>query len=83
MNDVALESLTWLADIQRDKTNGGHFVPIGSNGFYDDNLTALLDMIAQGQMRPVIDRVLPLDEAPEGLRLMQDRQVIGKVVVTP
>ena len=34
MNDAALESLTWLADIQRDKTNGGHFVPIGSNGFY-------------------------------------------------
>jgi len=34
MNDAALESLTWLADVQRDKTNGGHFVPIGSNGFY-------------------------------------------------
>jgi hypothetical protein len=34
MNDAALESLTWLADLQRDKTNGGHFVPIGSNGFY-------------------------------------------------
>jgi len=34
MSDAALESLTWLADLQRDKTNGGHFVPIGSNGFY-------------------------------------------------
>jgi len=34
MTDAALESLTWLADLQRDKTNGGHFVPIGSNGFY-------------------------------------------------
>jgi hypothetical protein len=34
MSDAALESLTWLADIQRDQTNGGHFVPIGSNGFY-------------------------------------------------
>ncbi len=34
MNDAALESLAWLADLQRDKTNGGHFVPIGSNGFY-------------------------------------------------
>ena len=34
MNDAALESLMWLADLQRDKTNGGHFVPIGSNGFY-------------------------------------------------
>lgn len=34
MSDAALESLAWLADIQRDKTNGSHFVPIGSNGFY-------------------------------------------------
>jgi len=56
---------------------------IGSNGFYDDNLSALLDMVAQGRMRPVIDRVLPLDEAREGLRLIQDREVIGKIVVTP
>jgi glycosyltransferase involved in cell wall biosynthesis len=34
MNDIALESLAWLVEIQRDRTNGGHFVPIGSNGFY-------------------------------------------------
>jgi glycosyltransferase involved in cell wall biosynthesis len=34
MSDAALESLTWLAELQRDKTTGGHFVPIGSNGFY-------------------------------------------------
>ena len=34
MNDIAFESLAWLVDIQRDRANGGHFVPIGSNGFY-------------------------------------------------
>jgi hypothetical protein len=27
--------------------------------------------------------VLPLSEAAEGLRLIQDREVIGKVVITP
>jgi glycosyltransferase involved in cell wall biosynthesis len=33
MINAGLESLTWLAELQRaDK--GGHFVPIGSNGFY-------------------------------------------------
>ena len=30
--DAALESLDWLSKIQRPE--GGHFVPIGSNGFY-------------------------------------------------
>ena len=56
---------------------------IGSNSFYDDDLRALMKLIAEGKMRPMIDKVLPLDQAREGLRLIQDREVIGKVVVTP
>jgi NADPH:quinone reductase-like Zn-dependent oxidoreductase len=56
---------------------------IGSNSFYDDNLSALMQLIAAGKMKPVIDKVLPLDEAREGLRLIESREVIGKVVVTP
>jgi len=34
MTDAGLESLAWLADLQRAEVTGGHFVPIGSNGFY-------------------------------------------------
>jgi NADPH:quinone reductase-like Zn-dependent oxidoreductase len=56
---------------------------IGSNSFYDDDLQALMKLIAAGKMRPVIDKVLPLGEAREGLRLIQDREVIGKVMVAP
>jgi NADPH:quinone reductase-like Zn-dependent oxidoreductase len=56
---------------------------IGSNSFYDDDLRALMRLIADGKMRPVVDKVLPLDQAREGLRLIADREVIGKVVVTP
>ncbi|MEI7530401.1 MAG: zinc-binding dehydrogenase [Betaproteobacteria bacterium] len=56
---------------------------IGSNSFYIENLTALMDMISKGEMKPMIDKVLPLSEAAEGLRLIQDREVIGKVVITP
>lgn len=56
---------------------------IGSNSFYDDDLRALMKLVAAGRMRPVIDKVLPLEEAREGLRLIRDREVIGKVVVAP
>jgi NADPH:quinone reductase-like Zn-dependent oxidoreductase len=56
---------------------------IGSNSFYDEDLKGLMDLIQQGKMKPVIDKVLPLEQAAEGLRLIQDREVIGKVVVTP
>ncbi|HXF85434.1 MAG TPA: glycosyltransferase family 4 protein [Anaerolineales bacterium] len=34
MIEIGLESLRWLADLQRAEGNDGHFVPIGSNGFY-------------------------------------------------
>ena len=34
---------------------------IGSNSFYNEDLTALMTMIAQGTFKPVIDCVLPLD----------------------
>jgi glycosyltransferase involved in cell wall biosynthesis len=34
MTEAGLESLGWLSDLQRADTQGGHFVPIGSNGFY-------------------------------------------------
>jgi alcohol dehydrogenase len=56
---------------------------IGSNSFYDEDLEGLMRLIAERKIKPVIDKVLPLDEAKEGLRLIQDREVIGKVVVTP
>ncbi len=56
---------------------------IGSNSFYDENLIALMQMIEARTMKPVIDKVVPLEEAAEGLRLIAERKVIGKVVVTP
>jgi alcohol dehydrogenase len=56
---------------------------IGSNSFYDDNLQALMGLIAGGKMKPVIDKVLPLERAVDGLRLIESREVFGKVVVTP
>jgi NADPH:quinone reductase-like Zn-dependent oxidoreductase len=55
----------------------------GSNSFYDDDLKGLMALIQQGRMKPVIDKELPLDQAVEGLRLIQDREVFGKVIVTP
>ncbi len=37
MTEAGLESLGWLADLQRADRVGGHFVPIGSNGFYEQH----------------------------------------------
>lgn len=55
----------------------------GSNSFYDDDLKGLMALIQDGKMKPVIDKVVPLEQAAEGLRLVRDREVIGKIVVAP
>jgi NADPH:quinone reductase-like Zn-dependent oxidoreductase len=55
----------------------------GSNSFYDEDLQGLMALIQDGKIKPVIDKVLPLEQAIEGLRLLRDREVIGKVVVEP
>ncbi len=56
---------------------------VGSNSFYDDDLAALMALIESGKIRPTIDKVLPLEQAAEGLRLIRDREVMGKVIVAP
>ena len=56
---------------------------IGSNSFYHDDLSSLMDMIQAGTLKPVIDKVLPLEQAAEGLRMIRDREVMGKIVVAP
>ena len=38
---------------------------IGSNSFYDENLKALMELIEQGRMNPVVDEVLPLERAAD------------------
>jgi NADPH:quinone reductase-like Zn-dependent oxidoreductase len=55
----------------------------GSNSFYDEDLAGLMTLIQQGKIKPTVDKVLPLEQAAEGLRLIQDRKVIGKVIITP
>ncbi len=56
---------------------------LGSNAYSDANLRALLEMVSKGELKPAIDQVLPLERAAEGLRLLRDRQAIGKIVVAP
>lgn len=56
---------------------------IGSDGWTKEDLSTLLDLVANGRLDPVIDRVLPLEQAAEGERLLEDREVFGKVVLRP
>ncbi len=46
-------------------------------------LLRLAPLVGEGKLKPVIDRVLPLDRVAEGHRAMAERSLFGKIVLTP
>jgi alcohol dehydrogenase len=55
----------------------------GSNGWARADIEALLKLVEDGALKVVIQKTFPLQEAGEALRAIEDREVFGKVVVTP
>ncbi len=43
----------------------------------------ILDRVARGVYRPVVDRVMPLSQVRQAHELLEARDVIGKIVLTP
>ena len=56
---------------------------LGSNSWMVEDLQALMGMIQREEMDPVIDNVLPLEQAAEGVRMIEDREVFGKIIIRP
>jgi len=56
---------------------------LGSNGWAREDISTLLDLVQQGKLKVLIDKVYPLAEAREALRVIEDREVFGKIVVAP
>ena len=55
----------------------------GSNGWELSDIESLLGLISSGKFNALVDKTYPLDQAAEALRVIEDREVFGKVVVTP
>jgi alcohol dehydrogenase len=56
---------------------------IGSDGWERQDLVELLELVATGRLHPVIDRVMPLHEAAEAERMLEGREVFGKLLLAP
>ena len=56
---------------------------LGSNGWAREDVTALLDLVQAGELQAVIDETFPLERAEEALLRLENRQVFGKLIVTP
>ena len=55
----------------------------GSNSWDREDLIQVLDLVRSGALKVIVDRTLPLEDAPEALRQIENREVFGKLVVTP
>jgi NADPH:quinone reductase-like Zn-dependent oxidoreductase len=56
---------------------------LGSRGGTPAELRRLLDLVAQGQIRPVIDRRYPLAEAVDAHRRLETQRQFGKILLLP
>jgi len=56
---------------------------LGSNGWARSNIVTLLEMVQQGKLKVLVDKIYKLEEAREALRVIEDREVFGKIVVAP
>ena len=54
---------------------------IGSRAYLHEDIKACLDFVARKQLAPVVEKALPLEEAAEGVRMLEERRVFGKVIV--
>lgn len=54
---------------------------IGSDGWNYEDQTALMNMVVQGKLKPVIHSTRPLWETPQALQELIDRKVFGKSVL--
>jgi alcohol dehydrogenase len=56
---------------------------LGSNGWMRSDIETLLQMVQSGKLKVLVDKTFNLEEAREALRVIEDREVFGKIVVTP
>jgi D-arabinose 1-dehydrogenase-like Zn-dependent alcohol dehydrogenase len=54
---------------------------VGSRYVTLDELSRAIALVADGRLRPVVDRVLPLAAVNEGLEALEAGEVVGRVVV--
>ena len=52
-------------------------------GAFEGQMARLVDWCAKGEIRPHIDHVFPLEKTADAIRMIEKRQIKGKVIVKP
>src|SRR5205085_11829558 len=63
---------------------GVRIIGTGARSVTDEQLDEIIRLVGSGELTgPVVDRELPLEQAAEAHRLIEERQTFGKVVLKP
>lgn len=55
----------------------------GSNGWEPEDISKLFALVEAGKLQVLIDKSFPLEQGMDAVRVIEERAVFGKVVVTP
>jgi alcohol dehydrogenase len=56
---------------------------LGSNSWARSDIVELLELVRTKKLRALVDRTFALEDVREAMRLIEEREVFGKIVVTP
>ena len=79
VKNLSIIGLYWGFYMAWGKTQADAATRARVRTLFDD----LFRLFSQGRLRPVVDEVLPLSQFADALRRIEDRKVIGKVVLLP
>jgi NADPH2:quinone reductase len=57
------------------------FYSINHKNHFDEDLATVIDLLRTGELKPQVAARLPLAEAPKALRMLDERAVVGKIVL--
>ncbi|BCB86679.1 medium chain dehydrogenase/reductase family protein [Phytohabitans suffuscus] len=77
----ALGRLLWWSLLPNGRR--GRLYGISHRGHFDEDLATVIDLLRKGEIQPRVAARLPLAKAPEALRMLDDRAVVGKIVLEP
>ena len=56
---------------------------LGANSWDREDLVQVLELVRSGRLKVIVDKTFRLEDAAEALRQIENREVFGKLVVTP
>jgi alcohol dehydrogenase len=54
---------------------------IGSRAYQPEDIKACLEFVARRKLSPVVEHELKLEDAAQGVRMLEERRVFGKIIV--